>query len=204
MVGLRTPLCEELGIDHPVWSVGFGAVAGPDLAAAVSNVGGFGVLGGSGVGAQGVSLGTRFVASDEAAIHPAYKRRVVEATAADTVYNQLYDVWWPDAPHRTLRNKTVTEWEAAGKPPPGQRPGEGVPIGRRRAATGEWVDWPRYATGMAGPEFDGDVEYAPLWAGESCSVVNDVKPAGEIVHDLVRDAAAALAQPPTTEQRGPA
>lgn len=36
---------------------------------------------------------------------------------------------------------------------------------------------------MATPDFDGDVEYAPLWAGESCSVVNDVKPAGHIVRD---------------------
>jgi hypothetical protein len=39
---------------------------------------------------------------------------------------------------------------------------------------------------------DGDVEYAPLWAGESCGVVNDLKPAGAIVCDLARDAAAAL------------
>ena len=56
------------------------------------------------------------------------------------------------------------------------------------------VDWPRYATGMATPDFDGDLDYAPLWAGESCSLVNDIKPAGEIVRALVRDAAAALAE----------
>ncbi len=42
------------------------------------------------------------------------------------------------------------------------------------------------------PDFEGDVEYAPMWAGESCGVVNDVKPAGEIVRDIVRDAEAAL------------
>jgi len=58
------------------------------------------------LGAQGVSLGTRFVASDEAWLHPAYKQRIVDSQADDTVYNSLYDVWWPDAPHRTLRNKT--------------------------------------------------------------------------------------------------
>jgi len=45
---------------------------------------------------------------------------------------------------------------------------------------------------MATPEFLGDLDYAPLWAGESCSVVNDVKPAGEIVGDLVRAAESAL------------
>jgi hypothetical protein len=45
---------------------------------------------------------------------------------------------------------------------------------------------------MATSEFEGDLELAPLWAGESCSVVTDIKPAGEIVRDLVRDATAAL------------
>jgi nitronate monooxygenase len=143
-------------------------------------------------GAQGVSLGTRFVASDEAWVHPAYKLRIVQSTAKDTVYNELYDVWWPDAPHRTLRNKTFAEWDAAGRPPTGKRPGEGTSIGKRTLYTGEVAEWPRYAIGSAPPDFDGDIEYAPLWAGESCSVVNDIKPAGQIVRDLVRDAKAAL------------
>src|ERR1700719_4010009 len=139
-------------------------------------------------GAQGGSLGTRFVASEEAFVHPAYKRRIVDSKAEDTVLNTLYDVGWPHAPHRTLRNKTIEKWEAAGRPPSGSRPGEGTSIGHRRLSSGEIVEWPRYAIGTVPPEFDGDWEYAPLWAGESCSVVNDVKPAGEIVRDLVRDA----------------
>ena len=147
------------------------------------------------LGAQGVSLGTRFVACDEAWMHPAYKQRIVDSDADDTVYNSLYDVWWPDAPHRTLRNKTFAEWEAAGRPPSGSRPGEGTSIGRRQLTTGEWIEWPRYATGSVPPDFDGDIEYAPLWAGESCSVVNDIKPAAEIIRDLVRDAETALAKP---------
>jgi nitronate monooxygenase len=145
------------------------------------------------LGAQGVSLGTRFVASDEFWAHPAYKQRIVASTANDTVLNELYDVWWPKAPHRTLKNKTFAEWDAAGRPPPGQRPGEGTSIGKRRLGTGEVDEWPRYAIGVASPDFDGDIEYAPLWAGESCGVVNDIKPAAEIVRDLARDADAALA-----------
>ena len=132
-------------------------------------------------GADGVSLGTRFVACDETPVHPGYKQRIVDAKAEDTVYNSLYDVWWPDAPHRTLRNKTLAEWEAAGCPPSGSRPGEGTSIGHRTSATGEWTEWPRYAIGTAPPHFDGDIEYAPMWVGTSVSVVNDIKPAGEIV-----------------------
>ncbi len=146
------------------------------------------------LGAQGVSLGTRFVASDEAYLHPEYKRRIAEARAEDTILNELYDVWWPYAPGRTLRNKTLAEWEAAGCPSPGERPGEGTPIGTLTTSTGERFDWPRYAgAGSPKPDFDGDLDYAPLWAGESVSVVNDIAPAGEIVRRLARDATAALA-----------
>jgi hypothetical protein len=38
------------------------------------------------------------------------------------------------------------------------------------------------------PEVEDGIDYDPLWAGESCSVVNDIKPAAQIVADLVRDA----------------
>jgi len=145
------------------------------------------------LGAQAVSLGTRFVASDEAWLHPEYKRRIVEAISEDTVLNELYDVWWPGAPARTLRNKTLEEWEEAGCPPPGRRPGEGTPIGTLTTSTGGRIEWPRYAgAGTPRPDFDGDLDYAPLWAGESVSVVNDIVAAAEIVSRLASDAAAAL------------
>jgi nitronate monooxygenase/enoyl-[acyl-carrier protein] reductase II len=45
---------------------------------------------------------------------------------------------------------------------------------------------------MFTPDFEGDLDLPPMWAGESCSVVNDVKPAAEIVRDLVREATEAL------------
>jgi len=145
------------------------------------------------LGAQGISLGTRFIATDEAFAHPEYKRRIVESAATDTVYaRDLFDVWWPDAPHRVLRNRIVREWEAAGRPPPGQRPLEGTSIGTLTRSSGAKMEWPRYAVGVVSPEFDGDIDDAPLWAGESCSVVNDMKPAGDVVRDLVRDAAGAI------------
>ncbi|MGI8927633.1 MAG: nitronate monooxygenase, partial [Tepidiformaceae bacterium] len=57
---LRTPLCDLLGIEYPVISAGMGPVAGglmgptatSELAAAVSNAGGLGVLGGAGFGPE--------------------------------------------------------------------------------------------------------------------------------------------------------
>ncbi len=45
---------------------------------------------------------------------------------------------------------------------------------------------------MATSDFDGDIDYAPLWAGESCSTIGDIKPAAQIIQDLIRDAQAAL------------
>ncbi len=44
-----TALCGELGIEHPILSVGFAAAGGHELAAAVSNAGGLGVIGASGM-----------------------------------------------------------------------------------------------------------------------------------------------------------
>lgn len=156
---------------------------------------GAGIARALGLGAQGVSMGTRFVASEEAYIHQAYKDRVASSRAEDTFYTKdLFNVGWPDAPHRVLKNKAFQEWDAAGRPPPGQRPGEGEPIGSRRYPWGVEDQWPRYASGMLVPDFDGDPELAPMWAGESVGVVNDVKPAGEIVKELVREAEAAFAE----------
>ena len=155
---------------------------------------GTGVARAIGLGAQGVSLGTRFVASEESRAHPEYKRRIVESRAKDTVYtDDLYDISWPGAPTRTLRNRTFDEWEAAGRPPPGRRPGEGTFVGVLRLSSGEKVEFPRYA-GAGSPlvGFDGDFDYPAMWAGESVEVVNDVLPAAEIVRRLAQDAAAAL------------
>jgi nitronate monooxygenase len=174
------------------------------LPAAVAAVGELPVLASGGIGdgvgiaralrlgAQGVSLGTRFVASEEALVHPAHKQRILESTATDTVYSELYDAWWPGAPHRTLRNRTFQAWEAAGRPPPGRRPGEGTVIGTRQLSSGQVQPWPRYAVGIVPPSFEGDLQAVPMLAGESCGVVNDIKPAAAIVRDLARDAAAAL------------
>ena len=157
------------------------------------------------LGAQGVSLGTRFVASDEAWIHPLYKQRIVEATADDTLYvADLFDVGWPNAPHRVLRNKLVVEWETAGKPPSGKRPRQDEPIGMRRRPWGSVEEWPRYASGMIPPDFEGDPDYGPMWAGTSVSAVNDLKGAAEIVRALVEQAESAFAKlvsQPTAGQR---
>ena len=76
-----------------------------------------------------------------------------------TVYSQLFDIGWADAPHRVLRNKAVAEWEAAGRPPTGKRPGEGTVVGNMRLA-GAVMDVVRYAVSSPKTGFTGDLDYS--------------------------------------------
>lgn len=146
------------------------------------------------LGADGVSLGTRFVASEEAFVRDEYKRRVVEADADDTFYSpDLFDVGWPGVPHRMIKGRTYEEWDAAGRPPSGERPHEGEAIGFHRAPYRE-EEVRRYRSFMMTPWFDGDVELGPLWAGESAALVDAVLPAGEIVRRIAADADEVLAR----------
>jgi NAD(P)H-dependent flavin oxidoreductase YrpB (nitropropane dioxygenase family) len=169
------------------------AVAPVPVIAAGGIATGAGVAAALAAGAEGVLLGTRFLASSEAAVTDEYKRRVVAARAEDTVHTRLFDLGWPDAPHRVLRNRAIAEWEAAGSPAPGRRPAEGTTIGRL-ALGGVESAVPRYAVTPPVAGFVGDHELAALYAGESCALVADVQPAARIVRTLVREADRALAR----------
>jgi nitronate monooxygenase/enoyl-[acyl-carrier protein] reductase II len=148
---------------------------------------GRGVVAALALGAEAAMMGTRFVCSEESRAARGYKERVVRARSGDTVHTMLFDVGWPDAAHRVLRNKAIAEWEAAGRPPSGTRPGEGQIVGRM-TVDGAMTDVPRYFVGNPATDFEGDMEYVALYAGESCDLVNDVKPAAAIVRDVVREA----------------
>src|SRR5437764_633250 len=81
------------------------------------------------LGAQGAWLGTRFLLADEMPIHDEYRHRLIAATETDAEwYPDLYDVGWPDAPHRALHNSTAETWQTAGRPPLENRPGNGEVI----------------------------------------------------------------------------
>jgi nitronate monooxygenase len=134
------------------------------------------------LGAQAAWLGTRFLLADEMPLHEDYRRFLVEApeTRAEW-YPNLYEVGWPDAPHRALHNSTAERWEAAGRPPPGSRPGEGDVIAH--LGTGEPVV--RYAPAPPLVGTTGEVEAMSLWAGQSVALAKRSQPAAEIVAELV-------------------
>jgi enoyl-[acyl-carrier protein] reductase II len=54
IMGLRTPICDLLGIQHPVLLAGMGGVSYAEVCAAVSAAGGFGALGMAGVSPSGI------------------------------------------------------------------------------------------------------------------------------------------------------
>ena len=163
----------------PVPVVAAGGIAdGRGLAAALA------------LGAAGAWVGTRFVASEEAGLDPLHKERIVAASEADTVYSRLFDVGWPDAPHRTLRNSTVRRWEEAGRPATGGRPGESETV----AAAPDGSPIVRYASSDPELGATGDLEALALYAGQSAGLVHEVLPARELVRRMAAEAERVLAR----------
>ncbi|MEX0283133.1 MAG: NAD(P)H-dependent flavin oxidoreductase [Paracoccaceae bacterium] len=158
--------------DVPVIAAG-GIADGRGLAAAMA------------LGAQAAWIGTRFLAAEEADIHPDYVARLIAANETSTGhYADLFDVTWPDAPHRVLQNSTTRAWEVAGRPPTGQRPGEGEVILRSPQGS----DVVRYQSSTPKPDMEGSVEASSMWAGQGLAQVRKVQPAAEIVQEIAEEA----------------
>ncbi|HET8893264.1 MAG TPA: nitronate monooxygenase [Gaiellaceae bacterium] len=134
------------------------------------------------LGAQAAWLGTRFLLAEEAPVHDTYRQRLLAADETDAEwYADLYDIGWPDAPHRALENATAEAWKSAGSARPGSRPGEGEAI-----ATGPYGgSIVRYSSSTPLAGTTGDVEALSLWAGQSVALARRVQPAAEIVRELV-------------------
>ena len=170
---------DAVGPEIPIVAAG-GFADGRGLAAALA------------LGADAVVFGTRFLASNEVAADPRYQQRIIAAEAEDTVHTELYDIGWPNAPHRVLRTKVVEEWERAGRPPTGKRPGEGKSIGKMTRAGFE-VPMVKYSVMAPTSSFEGDIEELPFYAGMSVSLVREKLPAGEIVRRIATEARAIIA-----------
>ena len=146
------------------------------------------------LGASGVWIGTRFLASTEASIHEDYRRLILAATETQTEwYHDLYDVNWPDAPHRALKNSTAQAWRDAGASAPGGRPNEQEVIGFR--PNGDAIQ--RYQSYTPLPETKGEIEAMSLWSGQGVSLVRDVMPAADIVEEIYQEARQVMRNAPT-------
>lgn len=139
-------------------------------------------------GAAGAMLGTRFLASREAATHPDYKAALVAATAEDTAFTNCFDIDWPFAMHRVLRNSIFTDWEAAGSSQPPDRPGEGDIVFRQ-----DGTDHVRYCDTPPDPTANGDLLGACVYAGTGVGDIDRIETAGDLVSRLGAEVKAVLA-----------
>ena len=134
-------------------------------------------------GATAVMLGTRFVATEESRAHPLYKEAIVKSKETDTSYSICFDGDWPYAAHRVLRNETLNQWESAGCPPSGSRPGEQDFVAR--IASGEKIR--RYSSKTPTDSMTGDVLNCSLYAGTSVEKITDIPKAKELVLRLWKE-----------------
>jgi nitronate monooxygenase len=146
--------------DTPVVAAG-GIADGRGLAAAMM------------LGAEGVLMGTRFYASQEAEGHKEAKRRIVAAEGGETVRSIVFDLSrgnrWP-SPYtgRVLRNRHAERWLGRED----ELEARAEEVGRDYAAARE----------------RGDFDVAGVIAGEACGLIHDIPPAGEIVERIVAEA----------------
>jgi enoyl-[acyl-carrier protein] reductase II len=121
------------------------------------------ILAAEALGAEGVQVGSRFVASNEASVHPNFKQKVVEAGEGDTILTlkQL-------TPVRLIKNKfyqQVAEAEQRGATAEELR----ALLGRARAKRGM---------------FEGDLDEGELEIGQVAAAIRDIRPAADILHTM--------------------
>ena len=143
----------------PVLSAG-GIADGRGLAAALA------------LGAEGVLLGTRFMATPEAPIHPNFKQAIVKSDGHDTALTEIPDIAsqrvWPGAMSRAQRNKFIERWS-----------GREWALRQNARAVGKQVLAARAA---------GDVDNAPLSFGQDAGLIDSVKSVREVVQEIMREA----------------
>jgi NAD(P)H-dependent flavin oxidoreductase YrpB (nitropropane dioxygenase family) len=138
------------------------------------------------LGAQAVMIGTRFIATPEAYAHPVYKQKILEAREGQTVRTTLFGFGWPNAPHRTLRTPFVERWLPEERRGSEQRPDE-PGIGQTKIG-GQTVPLQRFMGFPPTPDASGDLESMDYLAGQGVGLVNDIRPAADVVRELVEGA----------------
>ncbi|GAQ90113.1 hypothetical protein KFL_006020020 [Klebsormidium nitens] len=143
-----------------------------------------GVVAALALGAQGVVLGTRFLATPESDAHDLYKEKLLSASELDTHKSLLWGAAWPDAPHRVLRTGFVeahsgTEEEGQ-KPAPPDAPTIGT-----RIVGGVKKEIKPFQGYTVDQTVEGEMDKLCYFAGQSVGMINELKPAGDIVRELV-------------------
>jgi NAD(P)H-dependent flavin oxidoreductase YrpB (nitropropane dioxygenase family) len=130
------------------------------------------------LGADGILLGTRFLATNEAPFPDGYKRAIVASDGHDTLLSEIPDVAagqvWPGAYARVLRNAFIEEWIG--------REGE---LRRNLGEVRQSLQAARAA---------GDAKHGSLLMGQDAGLIDSIEPAGPLVERLAAEAEAILSQ----------
>jgi NAD(P)H-dependent flavin oxidoreductase YrpB (nitropropane dioxygenase family) len=130
------------------------------------------------LGAQGILLGTRFLATIESPLHPNFKQAIVDSDGHDTQLSEIPDIAaglvWPGAMTRSRRNRFIERW--AGR---------------------EWLLRQSRIEALAklrAARESGDVDEGPLSMGQDAGLVHDIPNAAEVVARIAREAEVILTQ----------
>ncbi|WP_417857084.1 NAD(P)H-dependent flavin oxidoreductase [Xanthomarina gelatinilytica] len=118
------------------------------------------------LGADGVQVGSRFVASEESSAHQAFKQVVVDVKEGDTQLT-LKEL----APVRLVKNKFYNDIQELYKTAPTPEQLKDL-LGRARAKRGM---------------FEGDLDDGELEIGQIAGLIHDIKPAAQIVADMMQE-----------------
>jgi NAD(P)H-dependent flavin oxidoreductase YrpB (nitropropane dioxygenase family) len=140
------------------------------------------------LGADGVWVGTRMVASAEAFAHVDYKARLLKANGIDTHLDSTFGPEWPFFnPMRLLANEHTRTFHGKEDLIPANTKEEPV-IGKANFMGKEFT-LRRFTTFLPVPGTEADMEWMPLLAGQGVGMVREIRPAGEIVEEMMREAA---------------
>lgn len=148
---------------------------------------GAGVVAALAAGAQGVQIGTAFLATQESFAHPYHKDRVVQAGPADTVYTDVYVLNWPA--HAAVRVIANSVTRALGFNLTGHDP-DALP--REVIADEGGRPILRYSTDSPLRITTGDLEAMALFAGQGVGAIGDIPSAGARLERIAADAGAIL------------
>jgi enoyl-[acyl-carrier protein] reductase II len=116
------------------------------------------------LGAEGVQMGTRFIATAECNAHPDFKSRLVESLDTGTMITGR-----ALSPTRTLRNRFASKVSE---------------MDRRGTTADELLAFIGMGRSRMG-QLEGNVEDGELYCGETSGIVRDVAAAGDIIKEMV-------------------
>lgn len=133
---------------------------------------GRGIVAALALGAKGVQIGTRFLATDECPVHPDFKAAVIKASDRDTTVTGRKT----GAPVRSIKNKMIKEYIRLEEENADRDTLEELTLGSLRKAVQE-----------------GDTENGSVMAGQIAGLITEIKPCKAVMEEMMTEAKGVIA-----------